>query len=108
MLGELRWTFDGDVPSSSVAAQGDIVYAPPQTWHAPQFWGKEGLNCRLTSSTYPSVTSTTRRGAERDTEIARASKEPVKKTRLNAKIAKRAKKFLDKSFLRSLRPLRLA
>jgi mannose-6-phosphate isomerase-like protein (cupin superfamily) len=55
MLGELRWTFEGDVAGSVVATQGDIVYAPPQTWHAPQFWGKEGLNCRLTSSTYPSA-----------------------------------------------------
>lgn len=55
MLGELRWTFEGDVPNSIVASQGDIVYAPPKTWHAPQFWGKEGLNCRLTSSTYPSA-----------------------------------------------------
>jgi mannose-6-phosphate isomerase-like protein (cupin superfamily) len=55
MLGELRWTFDGDVASSIVATQGDIVYAPPKTWHVPQFWGKQGLNCRLTSSTYPSA-----------------------------------------------------
>jgi hypothetical protein len=28
---------------------------PPKTWHAPQFWGKQGLICRLTSSTYPSA-----------------------------------------------------
>ena len=55
MLGELRWTFEGDLANSIVASQGDIIYAPPQTWHAPQFWGKEGLNCRLTSSTYPSA-----------------------------------------------------
>jgi len=55
MLGELRWTFEGDEPGSIVASQGDIVYAPPKTWHAPQFWGKTGLNCRLTSSTYPSA-----------------------------------------------------
>ena len=55
MLGELRWTFEGDVATSIVASQGDIVYAPPKTWHAPQFWGKDGLNCRLTSSTYPSA-----------------------------------------------------
>jgi mannose-6-phosphate isomerase-like protein (cupin superfamily) len=46
MLGDVRWTFDGDVPSSIVATQGDIVYAPPKTWHAPQFWGEQGLNCR--------------------------------------------------------------
>ena len=55
MLGELRWTFDGDESSAIVATQGDIVYAPPKTWHAPQFWGQAGLNCRLTSSTYPSA-----------------------------------------------------
>jgi oxalate decarboxylase/phosphoglucose isomerase-like protein (cupin superfamily) len=55
MLGELRWTFEGDVASAIVATQGDIIYAPPKTWHVPQFWGKEGLNCRLTSSTYPSA-----------------------------------------------------
>jgi mannose-6-phosphate isomerase-like protein (cupin superfamily) len=55
MLGELRWTFEGDQASAIVARQGDIVYAPPKTWHVPQFWGREGLNCRLTSSTYPSA-----------------------------------------------------
>jgi mannose-6-phosphate isomerase-like protein (cupin superfamily) len=55
MLGELRWTFDGDASNTIVAMQGDIVYAPAKTWHAPQFWGKQGLNCRLTSSTYPSA-----------------------------------------------------
>jgi oxalate decarboxylase/phosphoglucose isomerase-like protein (cupin superfamily) len=55
MLGELRWTFDGDVSSAIVASEGDIVYAPPKTWHVPQFWGRAGLNCRLTSSTYPSA-----------------------------------------------------
>jgi mannose-6-phosphate isomerase-like protein (cupin superfamily) len=55
MLGQLRWTFEGDVANSIVADEGDIIYAPPKTWHAPQFWGKQGLNCRLTSSTYPSA-----------------------------------------------------
>jgi mannose-6-phosphate isomerase-like protein (cupin superfamily) len=55
MLGELRWTFEGDIPNSVIAHEGDILYAPPKTFHAPQFWGKQGLNCRLTSSTYPSA-----------------------------------------------------
>jgi mannose-6-phosphate isomerase-like protein (cupin superfamily) len=55
MLGELRWTFDGDERTAIVANEGDIVYAPPKMWHVPQFWGKAGLNCRLTSSTYPSA-----------------------------------------------------
>jgi mannose-6-phosphate isomerase-like protein (cupin superfamily) len=55
MLGELRWTFEGDAENAIVATEGDIVYAPPKTWHAPQFSGRQGLNCRLTSSTYPSA-----------------------------------------------------
>ncbi len=55
MLGELRWVFEGDTKSAIIAHEGDIVYAPPKTFHRPEFWGKEGLNCRLTSSTYPSA-----------------------------------------------------
>ena len=55
MLGELRWIFDGDVAAAVYGKPGDIVYAPPKTFHMPQFWGKEGLNCRLTSSTFPSA-----------------------------------------------------
>ena len=55
MLGELRWTFDGDETSAIVARQGDLVYGPPGTFHEPQFWGKAGLNCRLTQSTMPSL-----------------------------------------------------
>lgn len=51
MLGELRWIFGGDVKNAVVARQGDVVYAPRKTFHSPQFCGKEGLNCRLTSST---------------------------------------------------------
>ena len=51
MLGELRWVFEGDVKNAVIARQGDIVYAVPNTFHSPQFWGKEGLNCRLTNST---------------------------------------------------------
>lgn len=55
MLGELRWIFEGDVENAVYARQGDIVYAPPKTFHIPQFWGQEGLNCRLTASTFPSA-----------------------------------------------------
>jgi mannose-6-phosphate isomerase-like protein (cupin superfamily) len=55
MLGELRWVFEGDEKSAIVARQGDIVYAVPGTFHSPQFWGTEGLNCRLTNSTMPSL-----------------------------------------------------
>jgi oxalate decarboxylase/phosphoglucose isomerase-like protein (cupin superfamily) len=55
MLGELRWVFEGDEKTAIVAKQGDILYAVPGTFHSPQFWGKEGLNCRLTQSTMPSL-----------------------------------------------------
>jgi mannose-6-phosphate isomerase-like protein (cupin superfamily) len=55
MLGELRWVFEGDEKTAVVARQGDIIYAVPGTFHSPQFWGTEGLNCRLTNSTMPSL-----------------------------------------------------
>jgi len=55
MLGELRWVFEGDEKNAIVAKQGDIIYAVPGTFHSPQFWGKEGLNCRLTNSSMPSL-----------------------------------------------------
>lgn len=55
MLGELRWVFEGDPKTSVIAQQGDIIYAVPGTFHSPQFWGTEGLNCRLTNSTMPSL-----------------------------------------------------
>ena len=55
MLGELRWVFEGDEKTAIVARQGDIIYAVPGTFHSPQFWGTDGLNCRLTNSTMPSL-----------------------------------------------------
>lgn len=55
MLGTLRWVFDGDEKNAIVARQGDIIYAVPGTFHSPQFWGTDGLNCRLTNSTMPSL-----------------------------------------------------
>ena len=55
MLGELQWIFEGDFDNPVIAQEGDIVYAPAKTFHIPQFHGNEGLNCRLTSSTFPSA-----------------------------------------------------
>jgi mannose-6-phosphate isomerase-like protein (cupin superfamily) len=55
MLGELRWVMEGDEAGAFTAREGDIVYAPPKIFHSPRFSGREGLNCRLTSSTYPSA-----------------------------------------------------
>ena len=54
MKGQLRWVMEG-IPEPLIASEGDIVYAPPKTFHIPQFYGKEGVNCRLTSSTFPAA-----------------------------------------------------
>lgn len=54
MMGSLEWVMEGQ-PEPFVASEGDIVYAPPNTFHIPRFHGREGLNCRLTSSTFPSA-----------------------------------------------------
>jgi mannose-6-phosphate isomerase-like protein (cupin superfamily) len=52
LRGRLQWTLEGLAPF--IAGEGDIVYAPPNTFHIPEFYG-EGPSCRLTSSTYPSA-----------------------------------------------------
>lgn len=53
MRGQLRWKIEG-VDHEIIAGEGDIVYAPPSTFHEPEFYGT-GPACRLTSSTYPSA-----------------------------------------------------
>ena len=52
MCGRLNWIMEG--AGTLVAEEGDIIYAPPKTFHAPEFAG-EGLACRLTSSTFPAA-----------------------------------------------------
>jgi mannose-6-phosphate isomerase-like protein (cupin superfamily) len=52
MRGRLNWIMEGT--GTLAAEEGDIVYAPPKTFHAPEFAG-EGLACRLTSSTFPAA-----------------------------------------------------
>jgi len=51
MRGKLRWTIEG-IDHPLIGEEGDIVYAPPGSFHMPEFFG-EGPACRLTSSTYP-------------------------------------------------------
>lgn len=53
LRGQLRWIMEG-IKEPIVAGEGDIVYAPPKTFHNPEFWG-DGPSCRLTSSTYPAA-----------------------------------------------------
>jgi mannose-6-phosphate isomerase-like protein (cupin superfamily) len=51
LRGKLTWTMEG-IEHPLLAEEGDIVYAPPKTFHLPEFSG-DGPACRLTSSTYP-------------------------------------------------------
>jgi mannose-6-phosphate isomerase-like protein (cupin superfamily) len=53
MRGRLQWIMEG-IPEPIAASEGDIIYAPPMTFHAPEFVG-DGLACRLTSSTFPAA-----------------------------------------------------
>ncbi|MFN7925267.1 MAG: hypothetical protein U0Q16_34535 [Bryobacteraceae bacterium] len=53
LRGKLQWIMEG-IAEPLVGVEGDIVYAPPKTFHIPEFLG-EGPACRLTSSTYPSA-----------------------------------------------------
>lgn len=53
MKGRLNWIMEG-IDKPLEAEEGDIVYAPPKTFHIPEFAG-DGLACRLTSSTFPAA-----------------------------------------------------
>ncbi len=53
LRGQIRWVMEG-FEKPIIGGEGDIVYAPPSTWHDPVFHGA-GPACRLTSSTYPSA-----------------------------------------------------
>jgi mannose-6-phosphate isomerase-like protein (cupin superfamily) len=53
MKGRLNWIMEG-IAQPLAATEGDIIYAPPNRFHAPEFAG-EGLACRLTSSTFPAA-----------------------------------------------------
>jgi mannose-6-phosphate isomerase-like protein (cupin superfamily) len=53
LRGQLTWKLEG-IEKPILAGEGDIVYAPPKTFHEPEFYGS-GPACRLTSSTYPSA-----------------------------------------------------
>lgn len=53
LRGKLQWIMEG-IERPLIAEEGDLVYAPPKTFHIPEFFG-DGPACRLTSSTYPSA-----------------------------------------------------
>ncbi len=37
-----------------IAEEGDMVYVPPFTWHAPRWWG-DGPACRLAMNGFPYI-----------------------------------------------------
>jgi mannose-6-phosphate isomerase-like protein (cupin superfamily) len=53
MSGKIRYPIEkvGVV----IAEEGDVVYVPPFTWHAPRWWG-DGASCRLAMNGFPQIT----------------------------------------------------
>lgn len=52
MKGQIRYPIEevGVV----IANEGDVVYVPPSTYHAPRWWG-EGASCRLAFNGFPYI-----------------------------------------------------
>ncbi|MCC6536345.1 MAG: cupin domain-containing protein [Bryobacterales bacterium] len=52
MSGQIRYPIEkvGVV----IAEEGDVVYVPPYTWHAPRWWG-DGPSCRLAMNGFPYI-----------------------------------------------------
>lgn len=52
MKGQIRYPIEkiGVV----IAEEGDVVYVPPFTWHAPRWWG-DGASCRLALNGFPDI-----------------------------------------------------
>lgn len=52
MAGQIRYPIEGH--GTVIAAEGDMVYVPMYTFHAPRFHG-EGPSCRLAMNGYPNI-----------------------------------------------------
>ena len=52
MTGQVRYPIEGQ--PMIIASEGDIVYAPKFTWHAPR-WHGEAASCRLAMNGYPNI-----------------------------------------------------
>jgi mannose-6-phosphate isomerase-like protein (cupin superfamily) len=52
LLGQMEYKLEG--AGTFIANQGDIVYAPKQTWHRPRFAG-DGPACRLAMNGYQNI-----------------------------------------------------
>jgi mannose-6-phosphate isomerase-like protein (cupin superfamily) len=52
MLGQIRYPVEGQ--GVIIATEGDVVYVPKFTFHAPRWWG-DGPSCRLAMNGYPNI-----------------------------------------------------
>jgi quercetin dioxygenase-like cupin family protein len=52
MQGQVRYPIEG--VGVVIAEEGDVVYVPPFTFHAPRWWG-EGWSTRLAMNGYPNI-----------------------------------------------------
>ena len=52
MMGKIRYPIEK--VGTIIADEGDVVYVPPSTFHAPRFYG-EGMSCRLAINGYPNI-----------------------------------------------------
>lgn len=52
MTGQIRYPIEGQ--PMIIASEGDVVYVPPFTFHAPRFHG-EGPSCRLAMNGYTNI-----------------------------------------------------
>jgi mannose-6-phosphate isomerase-like protein (cupin superfamily) len=56
MKGQIRYPIE--YHGVVIADEGDVVYVPPFTFHAPRFWG-EGASCRLAMNGFPNISHLT-------------------------------------------------
>jgi quercetin dioxygenase-like cupin family protein len=52
MKGQIRYPIEK--AGVFVAEEGDVIYVPPYTWHAPRWWG-DGPSCRLAMNGFPDI-----------------------------------------------------
>jgi mannose-6-phosphate isomerase-like protein (cupin superfamily) len=52
MMGKIRYPIEQ--VGTIIAEEGDVVYVPPFTFHAPRFYG-DGPSCRLAINGYPNI-----------------------------------------------------
>ena len=52
MAGQIRYPIEGQ--GVIIASEGDVVYVPKFTFHAPRWYG-QGPSCRLAMNGYPNI-----------------------------------------------------